>query len=244
MNLHAAAVRLLVVKKNSTRLAKLVSDLKKIGSKALSEVPSLIIDDESDQASVDTIRPDKRFLEAERRRRSTINQRVTDLLQILPRAQYVGYTATPFANVFVDPEDAENIFPKDFIISLPRPAGYMGVSDFHDLDKSEDDDLEGPGNPTRRRSSEGVWEPHDESTDQLLRAIDTFVLTGAIKLYRERLGTPKGHAGRGLTWDADAGEREGRATAGGVPQDAGWGWTARLGGAAVGVDAGKCGWRA
>ena len=132
-------MRLLVVKKNSTRLAKLVSDLKKIGSKALSEVPSLIIDDESDQASIDTIRPDKRFLESERRRRSTINQRVTDLLQILPRAQYVGYTATPFANVFVDPEDAQNIFPKDFIISLPRPVGYMGVTDFHDLDKSEED---------------------------------------------------------------------------------------------------------
>lgn len=190
VNLHAAAVRLMVVKKNSTRLAKLVSDLKKIGSKALSEVPSLIIDDESDQASVDTIRPDKRFLEAERRRRSTINQRVIDLLQILPRAQYVGYTATPFANVFVDPEDAENIFPKDFIVSLPRPAGYMGVSDFHDLDKSEDYDLEGPRESNERAFVQGVWEPHDESTDQLLRAIDTFVLTGAIKLYRERLGTP------------------------------------------------------
>jgi hypothetical protein len=189
-NLHAAAVRLMVVKKNSTRLAKLVSDLKKIGSKALGEVPSLIIDDESDQASVDTIRPDKRFMEEERRRRSAINQRVTDLLQILPRAQYVGYTATPFANVFVDPEDAESIFPKDFIISLPRPTGYMGVSDFHDLDKSEDDDLEGRIGSNERAFVRGVWEPHDESTDQLLRAIDTFVLTGAIKLYRDRVGIP------------------------------------------------------
>lgn len=189
VNLHSAAVRLLVVKKNSTRLAKLVHDLKRIGSKALSEVPSLIIDDESDQASIDTIRPDKRFLESERRRRSTINERVTDLLHILPRAQYVGYTATPFANVFVDPEDAENIFPKDFIVSLPRPAGYMGVSDFHDLDKSENDDLEGPAESNEKAFVEGVWKPHDESTDLLLQAIDTFVLTGAIKLYRERQGT-------------------------------------------------------
>ena len=189
-NLHSAAVRLLVVKKNSIRLAKLVNDLKKIGSQALSEVPSLIIDDESDQASIDTIRPDKRFLEAERRRRSTINQRVTDLLQILPRTQYVGYTATPFANVFVDPEDAQNIFPKDFIISLPRPTGYMGVSDFHDLEKSEDDVPEGPEVSNESAFVRGVWEPHQESTDQLLRAIDTFVLTGAIKLYRERVGAP------------------------------------------------------
>jgi hypothetical protein len=190
VNLHAAAVRLLVVKKNDRRLAQLVGDLKRIGSKALSEVPSLIIDDESDQASVDTIRPDQRFLESERRRRSAINQRVTELLQILPRAQYIGYTATPFANVFVDPEDAENIFPKDFIISLPRPIGYMGVSDFHDLNKSEEDDLEGPRDSNEKAFVRGVWEPHDESTDQLLRAIDTFVLTGAIKLYREGLGTP------------------------------------------------------
>lgn len=189
-NLHSAAVRLLVVKKNPARLAKLVNDLKKIGSQALSEVPSLIIDDESDQASIDTIRPDKRFLESERRRRSTINQRVTDLFQILPRAQYVGYTATPFANVFVDPEDAQNIFPKDFIISLPRPMGYMGVSDFYDLDKSEDDVLEGPKVSNESAFVRGVWEPHQESTDKLRRAIDTFVLTGAIKLYRERMGAP------------------------------------------------------
>jgi Z1 domain len=190
VNLHSAAVRLMVVKKNSIRLAKLVNDLKRIGSQALGEVPSLIIDDESDQASIDTIRPDKRFLESERRRRSTINQRVTDLLQILPRAQYVGYTATPFANVFVDPEDAQNIFPKDFIISLPRPTGYMGVSDFHDLGKSEDDAPEGPQVSNESAFVRGVWEPHQESTDQLLQAIDTFVLTGTIKLYRERLGAP------------------------------------------------------
>jgi hypothetical protein len=188
INLHSAAVRLMVVKKNSTRLAKLVNDLKKIGSKALSEVPSLIIDDESDQASIDTINPDKRFVESERRRRSTINQRLTDLLEILPRAQYVGYTATPFANVFVDPEDAQNIFPKDFIISLPQPIGYMGVKDFHDLDKSWNGKPEGPKDSNEAAFVRGVWEPHEESTDQLLRAIDTFVLTAAIKLYRERLG--------------------------------------------------------
>jgi hypothetical protein len=188
VNLHSAAVRLMVVKKNSARLAKLVGDLKKIGSKALSEVPSLIIDDESDQASIDTINPDKRFVESERRRRSTINQRLTDLLEILPRAQYVGYTATPFANVLVDPEDAQNIFPKDFMISLPQPLGYMGVKDFHDLDRSGNGQPKGPKDSNESAFVRGVWEPHEESTDQLLRAIDTFVLTAGIKLYRERLG--------------------------------------------------------
>jgi hypothetical protein len=42
--------------------------------------------------------------------------------------------ATPFANVFVDPNNEEDIFLKDFLISLPRPEFYMGVSDFYDLD--------------------------------------------------------------------------------------------------------------
>jgi hypothetical protein len=187
-NLHSAAARLMVVKKNPSRLLKLVTDLKKIGAQALSEVPALIIDDESDQASVNTIRPDVKFREQERRRRTTINQRVTDLLSILPRAQYVGYTATPFANVLVDPDDEADIFPKDFIVSLPRPSGYMGVAAFQDIEPLDDDPT--PANSNEKAFVRGVWEPHDESTDLLLRAIDTFVLTGAIKLYRERLGAP------------------------------------------------------
>lgn len=185
INLHPAAARLMVVKKNPSRLKKLVTDLRRIGEHHLSEVPALIIDDESDQASINTIDPDKKFLERERRRRTTINERVTDLLRILPRAQYVGYTATPFANVFVDPDDAADIFPKDFIISLPRPAAYMGVTAFHDLDPVDERTV---ANSNEVAHVRGVWKPHDESTDQLLRAIDTFVLTGAIKIYRERRG--------------------------------------------------------
>ncbi|MDA6565791.1 hypothetical protein OSK93_24150, partial [Escherichia coli] len=82
-------------------------------------------DDESDEASVNT--SDLAKPDAER---TAINQKISDLLKMLPRAQYVGYTATPFANVFVDPSDTEDIFPKDFIISLPRPDGYMGAPDF------------------------------------------------------------------------------------------------------------------
>ena len=57
------------------------------------------------------------------------------MLELMPRAQYVGYTATPFANVFVDPSDDVGIFPKDFVIGARRPDGYMGCHDFHDLDE-------------------------------------------------------------------------------------------------------------
>lgn len=185
VNLHPAAARVMVIKKNPSRLKKLVSDLKKVGDHHLSEVPALIIDDESDQASINTIRPDKQFMEEERRRRTTINEYLTELLAILPRAQYVGYTATPFANVLVDPDDAADIFPKDFIVSLPRPAEYMGVTSFHDLGPTPDPT---PATSNEKAHVRGVWESHDESTSQLVRAIDTFVLTGAIKLYRSKKG--------------------------------------------------------
>ncbi|MFI8005248.1 Z1 domain-containing protein [Streptomyces sp. NPDC086010] len=172
-NLHNAAARVMVVKKNSLVLAKLIKDLKKIGP-ILAEVPTLIIDDESDQASVNTTDPKK--WEDGKVVRKAINGQITQLLGLLPRAQYVGYTATPFANVFVDPGDEEDIFPRDFLISLPRPTGYMGVQDFHDLDS------EGTAEETHVR---GVY---DSTGDRLQEALDAFVLTGALKLYRVEHG--------------------------------------------------------
>ncbi|MFI2783078.1 Z1 domain-containing protein [Streptomyces sp. ALB3] len=176
-NLHHAAARVMVVKKNADVLDKLLRDLKKIGP-ILSEIPALIIDDESDQASVNTTDPKK--WENGKVARKAINGQITQLLSLLPRAQYVGYTATPFANVFVDPGDEEDIFPRDFLISLPRPTGYMGVQDFHDLEG------EGAAEETHVR---GIY---DDTGDRLQEAMDAFVLTGALKLYRAARGVPEG----------------------------------------------------
>ncbi|MFG2592885.1 Z1 domain-containing protein [Streptomyces sp. NPDC048438] len=176
-NLHHAAARVMVVKKNADVLDKLLRDLKKIGP-ILSEIPALIIDDESDQASVNTTDPKK--WENGKVARKAINGQITQLLGLLPRAQYVGYTATPFANVFVDPGDEEDIFPRDFLISLPRPTGYMGVQDFHDLEG------EGSAEETHVR---GIY---DDTGDRLQEALDAFVLTGALKLYRAAHGVPEG----------------------------------------------------
>lgn len=92
-NLFAGNTRLAVVKKNSRVLGKLVADLKKITTR-LEEVPTLIIDDESDQASVNTSKP-KPLSAEDKKKRSAINQHIAELLRMLPRAQYVGYTATP-----------------------------------------------------------------------------------------------------------------------------------------------------
>jgi hypothetical protein len=181
-NLYKSSARLMVVKKNKTVLERLIKDLKRVGEGLLQELPVLIIDDESDEASVNTTMskgPDVK--------RTAINLSISDLLGILPRAQYVGYTATPYANVFVDPNDMADVFPRDFIVSLERPHGYMGARDFHDFDL-------GPGEPRTWKNSREKCHVRDircteeqggEDDVELREAIDMFVLTGAVKLYRE-----------------------------------------------------------
>ena len=94
-NIHSTDARIAVVKKNKAVLTKLVNDLRRIRA-PLSEIPALIIDDEADQASVNTINPERA---AAGRKRTAINKLIAELLGRLDRAQYVGYTATPFANV-------------------------------------------------------------------------------------------------------------------------------------------------
>ena len=189
-NLLPCGARLAVVKKNAAVLKRLVGDLKKV-RKQLGEIPTLIIDDESDQASVNTTDP-RKWKEGEIERTS-INRLLSELLTLLPRAQYVGYTATPYANVFVDPEDSENIFPKDFLLALRKPYGYMGVADFHDLD---DVYAEGERNPANSNEKAFVrdltGETEDERRLELAAAMDAFVLAGAVKLYRERVSSKEG----------------------------------------------------
>ncbi|MEU8538563.1 Z1 domain-containing protein [Streptomyces sp. NPDC048717] len=181
-NLHRSAARLMVVKKNKQVLTKLVKDLRKIKT-PLSEIPVLIVDDESDEASVNTSDLAKPNAE-----RTAINQKISELLGMLPRAQYVGYTATPFANVFIDPSDAEDIFPKDFIVSLPRPAGYMGARDFHDLDADFGDEERTYATSNELAHVRDIVVEDDEDDTCLQRAMDMFVLTAAMKLYREAEG--------------------------------------------------------
>jgi hypothetical protein len=183
-NLYRAPAKLLVVKKQAIVLSKLARDLARINADgALVNVPALVIDDESDQASVNTIRPV--ISDDGETERTRINNAIVGLLDALPRAQYIGYTATPFANVFVDPADAADLFPRDFIVGLPRPNGYLGASDFHDLDGTPDG-----AEDNRFVSNEAAFvrpvygDDADESN--LLRAIDSFLLAGAIKLYRQR----------------------------------------------------------
>ncbi|MEV7695294.1 Z1 domain-containing protein [Streptomyces sp. NPDC086779] len=182
-NVFPEAVRLAVVKKNSGVLKRVIKDLKKVYSR-LPGIPALIIDDESDQASINTNR--KRWFEEEAER-TAINAAISELLEMLPRAQYVGYTATPFANVFIDPGDPHSLFPKDFLVSLDRPNGYMGASDFNDDDSSterEEKTFENSPEKCHVRFLPG----RKDDDSKLGEALDAFVLSGAVKLFREGTG--------------------------------------------------------
>jgi Z1 domain len=188
INLHRLPTRIAVVKKNKAVLSKLVQDLKKISPK-LPNIPAIIIDDESDQASINTSDPKKWAIG--QKDRTAINGLIAQLLGLLPRSQYVGYTATPFANVFVDPGDAIDIFPRDFVISLDRPPGYMGAREYHDLEPPGEDEV-----VTFKNSNEKAFvRPinDEEPLGALQEAIDMYVLTGMVKLFRESVQPDTNH---------------------------------------------------
>lgn len=186
-NLHRIPTRIAIVKKNKTVLKRLAADLKRITAK-LADIPALIIDDESDQASINTSNPQK--WEKGRTERTAINALISQLLELLNRGQYIGYTATPFANVFVDPTDAVDIFPRDFILSLDRPPGYMGARDFHDLEPLPEDEVQTVSNSNEKAYVRSVSE--DDADEIMREALDAFVLSGAIKLFREQADNKPG----------------------------------------------------
>jgi len=107
-----------VVKKNASRLRALRRWLGEAHEETLARCSFLIIDDEADQASINTAKPGSTA--------TSINRLIRQILVELPRVSYIGYTATPFANVLIDPGVSDDLYPKDFIIDLPRPREYVG----------------------------------------------------------------------------------------------------------------------
>lgn len=125
---------LAVTKKNASRLRKLIDWLGEAANDVLRSAPALIIDDEADYASVNTQEGESS--------RSTINALILELMETLPRAAYVGYTATPFANVFINPEAPKDLYPRSFIHALPTPEEYFGPEAIFGRDRLEYDDGE------------------------------------------------------------------------------------------------------
>lgn len=114
---------LLVVKKNSTVLKRLntwlLSQAEDInGEKKIINKSLLIIDDEADNASINTKKADEAP--------TAINGWIRKIAGQFYRFGYVGYTATPFANIFI-PLNKDDLFPRDFIINLPAPSNYIGA---------------------------------------------------------------------------------------------------------------------
>jgi hypothetical protein len=107
-----------VIKKNSARLRRLRDWLTQAKTGVLQSCPVLIIDDEADEATPNS-HPDPD-------ERTAINHLLIELLRLIPKAAYIGYTATPFANLLIDPVPIEDLYPRDFIIALPKSADYFG----------------------------------------------------------------------------------------------------------------------
>lgn len=122
----------LVIKKNA-KILESVEKWLRPGKNNISGKNVLIIDDEADNASVNTKKPDQDP--------STINKYIRKIYNNFPIASYVGFTATPFANIFINPDDTneadQDLFPSDFIVQLKAPGNYFGGENIFPLDGSD-----------------------------------------------------------------------------------------------------------
>lgn len=151
--------------------------------------PILVIDDEADNASVNTGNAG-----AEPK---AINHGIRRILESCAKVTYVGYTATPFANIFISPDDsydssdARELFPKDFIISLIPPDNYCGGRFFF-LDNNEDNLEDRKYKPLCDIEDAEEFFPKKEPVNgippSLKTAINQFFITSAIKDYRRSKG--------------------------------------------------------
>lgn len=205
---------LFVVKKNKTVLDRLFTWIRDhvantqdhaTKRKLVTHLPLLLIDDEADNASIDTGelvldtdgKPDANH------QPTVINKSIRRILHSFERSAYIGYTATPFANIFIHERgettsEGPDLFPAAFIINLAVPSNYIGPSKVFGL--STDDDR--TGMPVLRiiddfRTSTGGWMPQEhKNTHQpiydgqdtippsLVQAIDAFILACSIRALR------------------------------------------------------------
>jgi len=132
------------------------------------EYSLLVIDDEADQASVNTkYKTDRSGYVNDDSEVSKINELIRRILSLFSCRSYVGYTATPYANIFIPPQISDDeleddLFPKDFIVCLPKPVGYVGALEFF----GEDDNSEIM--PLRRKITTEMEDFIDIETKQII----------------------------------------------------------------------------
>ncbi len=175
-----------VIKKHTSTLRNLIEWLTahnaQRGTSTIRE-PMLLIDDEADNASINIRHRQDQV--------SRINSQIRQLLQLFERSCYVGYTATPFANIFVDPDSVDemlghDLFPRDFIVSLDPPDNYFGATkvfsdDAERIVRHIDDhaDVLPLKHPKEHRVT--------ELPESLETAVRVFVVARAIRLARGHL---------------------------------------------------------
>ncbi len=142
-----------VVKKNVSVLNNLIKWIRSCadaqdeatGRKFVRNVPALIIDDEADLASVDTRQQefDEDGKPDEDHDPTKTNRNIRLLLRAFEKVAYVGYTATPFANIYIHEKGStrelgDDLFPRSFIVNIPPPSNYMGPARIFGLQEDED----------------------------------------------------------------------------------------------------------
>ena len=115
------------------------------GRRVVKNVPLLLIDDEADNASINT--RGRRDANQEDVDVSAINGKIREILKSFEKSAYVGYTATPFANIFVNPDaetpkHGEDLFPRSFIINVNAPSNYVGPAKVFGLNGDADSGIE------------------------------------------------------------------------------------------------------
>lgn len=168
------------------------------GRTRVSNIPLLLIDDECDQASVNTkkkiIDPDTGNIDEECDP-TTTNRRIRELLTTFDQSAYIGYTATPYANIFIHSDDkhpkyGEDLFPKNFIYNLPAPENYCGPGKIFGIKEGMNGPLPIVGDPID--DSENIFPPkHKKDLDvselpkSLTTAVKYYLLATAARRIRK-----------------------------------------------------------
>lgn len=190
---------LLVVKKNTSVLKRIVTWVQnqvkvhpKTGKRIVDDIPLLLLDDEADYASVNT--------KSEDEDPTVINRAIRQILNSFQQSSYVGYTATPFANIFILPSEdnkseyGDDLFPKAFVYCIAPPSNYVGPTQLFGLTE----DLDGGENTTDGlsliRNAEGAEDIFPLShrkelivknlPSSLIEALYSFVITCAARRVR------------------------------------------------------------
>ena len=189
---------IMVVKKNGSVLTNLTRWAKSLSpvdpERPIPDVPTLVIDDEADFASVNT-RPTGNGGDEDP---TVINGRIRELLNAFEKRAYIAYTATPFANIFIHPDQdtagyGRDLFPRDFLVNLPVPSNHVGPTKLFGLPEDPDDEVPVAALPLVRVVSDHQDHiPNVHKSNQVVRelpaslrdAMRAFILTCAARAAR------------------------------------------------------------